>query len=361
VRRVPDGVVCVNPPQNASTPNALFGVTALLAGNTVVVRAPRGVPLATTYALREVVVPVLEEFGAPPGTLNIVCGPPMMDEWLASPHVDDVVYVGSSAKGLAFERAAVAAGKKPVLELAGNDCVVVWRDADLDGAARAIAENFRQSGQICNIPNQVIAHPEIADELLDRLVRHAAATRPGYPDEPGVVLTPVLMAGQFFADVADAVARGATLLHGARRLDVDGKPSDTGLFVEPTVLRIDGLELARTVRAVRDETFSPLLPVVVPHAAGDDVLLDEMLAFVTANAYGLRNSFWVNDQRVVDRVVAEVTGCGVVNVNDSHSAFRPFLPTHGGMGLTGGTFGEANYLMLRTSRLQGVNVLGGSR
>jgi acyl-CoA reductase-like NAD-dependent aldehyde dehydrogenase len=361
VRRVPDGVVCVNPPQNAATPNAMFGVAALLAGNAVVVRAARGVPLATTYALREVVVPVLEEFGAPPGTFNVLCGPPMTRAWLNSPHVNDIVYVGGTEKGLAFEQAAVAAGKKPILELAGNDCCVVWRDADLDGAVAAITENFRQSGQICNIPNQVVAHPEIADELLDRLVRVAAETRPGYPDEEGVVLTPVLMADQFFADVADALGKGAVLAHGGRRLEVDGTPSDTGLFIEPTVLRIDGLATGLTMNAVRDETFSPLLPVVVPHPDTDDAMLDDVLRFVGSNAYGLRNSFWARDERVVERIVREVTDCGVVNVNDSHSAFRPFLPTHGGTGRTGGTFGEANYLMLRTSRLQGVSVVRARR
>lgn len=365
VRRVADGVVCVNPPQNASTPNALFGASALLAGNAVVVRAPRGVPLATTHALREVVIPVLEEAGAPAGVFNVLCGPPMTDLWLESPHVDDIVYVGGSAKGLEFERAAVAAGKKPVLELAGNDCVVVWADADLDAAARSITENFRQSGQICNIPNHVIAHPAIADELLSRLVGIAAATRPGYPDEPGVVLTPVLMARAHFANVADALGRGGRLLHGGRRLEVDGTPSDTGFFLEPTVLRVDGLRTARETPAVREETFSPLLPVVVPdaaEAASDDALFDEVLRFVDGNAYGLRNSFWVRDERLVDRIATEVTNGGVVNVNDSHSAFRPFLPTHGGTGLTGGVFGEANYLMLRTSHLQGVNVTrGGAR
>ncbi|WP_133903186.1 aldehyde dehydrogenase family protein [Actinophytocola oryzae] len=355
VRRVPDGVVCVNPPQNAALANALFGITALLSGNTVVVRAPRGVPLATMYTLREVVVPLLDELGAPPGTLNVVCGPPMTADWLADPNVDDIVFVGGSAKGLAFEQEAVAAGKKPILELAGNDCLVVWHDADLDGAVASIAENFRLSGQICNVPNQVIAHPDIADELIDRLACLAADTRPGFPDEPGVVLTPVLGAGQFFADITDAVDRGATVVHGARRLEVDGKPSDTGLFVEPTVLRIDGLARAATVNAVRDETFSPLLPVVVPTRGAD--MLDEVLAFVAGNRYGLRNSFWTGTQRVVDRVVEEVTGCGVLNVNDSHSAFRPYLPTHGGTGLTGGAFGEANFLMLRTTRIQGVHAV----
>ncbi|MEU7479861.1 aldehyde dehydrogenase [Lentzea sp. NPDC042327] len=360
VRRVPDGVVCVNPPQNASTPNALFGATALLAGNAVVVRAPRGVPLATTHALREVVVPVLEEAGAPTGVLNILCGPPMTDLWLTSPHVNDIVYVGGSAKGLEFERAAIAAGKKPVLELAGNDCVVVWADADLDSAAAAITENFRQSGQICNIPNHVIAHPAIADALLEKLVAAAAATKPGYPDEPGVVLTPVLMADAYFADIADAVRRGATLLHGGRRLEVDGTPSDTGFFVEPAVLRVDGFDRARDMPAVREETFSPLLPVVVPEE--HDGLFDEIVRFVNANRYGLRNSFWVQDESLVAEVAAGVTSGGVVNINDSHSAFRPFLPTHGGTGLTGGVFGEANYLMLRTTHLQGVNInRGGAR
>ncbi|MEV6908146.1 aldehyde dehydrogenase family protein [Amycolatopsis sp. NPDC051071] len=362
VRRVPDGVVCVNPPQNASTPNALFGVTALIAGNAVVVRAPRGVPLATTHTLREVVVPVLEEAGAPPGVLNILCGPPMTGLWLDSPHVDDIVYVGGSAKGFDFERAAVTAGKKPILELAGNDCCVVWRDADLDSAVASITENFRQSGQICNIPNQVVAHPAIADELLDRLTDVAARTKPGYPDDPDTVLTPVLMAEAHFADIADAVGKGARLLHGGRRLEVDGKPSDTGLFVEPAVLRVDGLRTARETRAVREETFSPLVPVVVPEPGdNDDAMLDDVLRFVGENAYGLRNSFWARDERVVRKIAAEVTNCGVVNINDSHSAFRPFLPTHGGTGLTGGTFGEANYLMLRTTRLQGVNIVGGRK
>jgi len=358
VRRVPDGVVCVNPPQNAATANALFGMAALLAGNAVVVRVPRSLPLATTVALREVVVPALEEAGAPPGTLNIVCSSPMMDRWLASPHVNDIVFVGGSAKGLDVERAAVAAGKKPILELAGNDCLLVWKDADLAGAVASISENFLLSGQICNVPNVVVAHPDIADELLARLADAAAAARPGYPDDPGVVLTPVLMAAAHFDHIRGALERGATLVHGGRRLEVDGSESDTGLFLEPTILRVDGLAGARDVPAVRDETFSPLLPVVVPDpGAGDAAMLDDVLAFVDGNAYGLRNSLWTGDAAVADRFVERVTDCGVIVVNDSHSAFRPLLPTHGGTGLTGGAAGEANYLMLRTSRVQGVDLV----
>lgn len=358
VRRVPDGVVCVNPPQNAAMVNALGSLTSMLAGNAVVVRAPRGVGLSCMYTMREVVAPVLEEAGAPPGTLNALCGPPMLDAWLASEHVNDIVYFGGSKRGLEFERDCVAAGKKPILELAGNDCCVVWRDADLDAAVDSIAQFFVNSGQICNVPNQVIVHPAIADELIERLVVAIKGIKPGYPDEPGVVLTPVLGADWFYGCVGEALAKGATLVHGGHRLEVDGAPSDTGFFLEPTVVRVDGLQGARSLSVVRDETFFPLLPIIVPEAGRtDDALLDEILTFVNANAYGLRNSVWSGGSSTIERFLTGVTNGGMLMINDSHAGFLPFLPNQGGTGLTGGVFGEANYLMFRTSHLQGVSIV----
>lgn len=358
LRRIPDGVVCINPPQNAATVNALNGLTALLAGNTVVVRAPRGVGLSCMYAMREVVAPVLEEMGAPPGTLNAFCGPPMLDTWLASEHVDDIIYFGGSAKGLEFEGDCIAAGKKPILELAGNDCCVVWRDADLDAAVETITQFFLNSGQICNVPNQVVAHPAIADELIERLVVATQKIQPGYPDEAGVVLTPVLGADWFFGCLSEALAKGARLIHGGRRLEVDGSPSSTGFFVEPSIVRVEGLKDARSLSVVRDETFFPLLPIVVPEAgASDDALLDQVLAFVNSNAYGLRNSFWSTGSSRIQRFLEGVDNGGSLKINDSHSGFLPFLPNQGGPGLTGGAFGEANHPMLRTTRLQAVSLI----
>jgi acyl-CoA reductase-like NAD-dependent aldehyde dehydrogenase len=356
IRRRPDGVVCVAPPQNAPHSNAIYGAASLLSGNTVVVRAPRSVPVGVMYAIREIVAPALEDAGAPPGTVNVVCGPPMMDEWLSSPHVNDIIYFGGTEKGLALQRECVAAGKKPILELAGNDCAVVWHDADLDLAVPALVEAFHASGQICNVPNQVVAHPSIADELIDCLRLAAQRIRPGYPDEPGVVLTPVLRSDLFFDCLADALSNGAQLICGGRRLGVDGSPSDTGFFLEPAVVRVDGLAQSRKVQAVRAETFFPLLPVIVPEPA---VSLDDVLEFVNTNDYGLRNSFWSASHETVRRFVDGVTNGGVLKVNDdSHCGFYPFLPSHGGTGLTGGVFGEASYMMIRTTHLQGVSMDG---
>ncbi|WP_460363211.1 aldehyde dehydrogenase family protein [Actinocorallia lasiicapitis] len=363
VRRVPDGVVCVNPPQNAPAASALFGITALMAGNSVVVRAPRSAPFGVMFALRELVVPALAELGAPPGVLGMFCARPgpVMRAWTASPLVDDIFYTGGVERGLEVQRECVAAGKKPILELAGNDCVVVWKDADLDLAVEALTECFYGSGQICMVPNQVLVHPDVADELLAKLKAAAQRIVPGYPDDAGALLSPVLRGERFFSYIKDALGKGAQIVHGARRLEVDGSPSDTGLFMEPTILRIDGLDDARDIEAVREETFFPLLPVIVPDRMPDEALFPAFLRYVNDNPYGLRNSLWTADDHLVDTFMRNLTNGGLLKVNDSHIGFLPYLPSHGGTGLTGGVFGEANYLMLRSSHLQGVSIAQGVR
>lgn len=363
VRRQPDGVVCVNPPQNAPAPSAALAVQALMAGNTVVVRAPRSIALSTMYMLRELVMPLLDELGAPAGTLNVICGKPrqVLDHWLAHPLVNDILYFGGSEEGLRIERECVVRGKKPILELAGNDGLVVWRDADIALAAEAITESFYGSGQICMVPNYVLVHPAMAERLLDELRRQVASVRPGYPDDDDVLLSPVRRAERFFALLAQAQAAGATLVCGGRRVELDSSPSDTGVFLEPTVVRVDGLTGARDLDIVRHETFFPLLPVLVPESASDDALLDTVIDFVNGNEYGLRNSLWATSPTVIDRFVACVRNGGLLKVNDSHIGFLPYLPSHGGTGRTGGAFGEANYPILRTSHLQGVSIATGAR
>ncbi|WP_434739572.1 aldehyde dehydrogenase family protein [Micromonospora sp. SH-82] len=363
VRRCPDGVVCINPPQNAPAPSAALAVLILMAGNTVVVRAPRSIALSTMYVLKELVAPLLEELGAPPGTLNVICGKPQqtLNRWLEHPGVDDILYFGGSEEGLRFEQECVARGKKPILELAGNDGLVVWRDADLKLAAEAIAECFYGSGQICMVPNYVLAHPAIAEELIGLVREEVGNVRPGYPEERGVLLSPVRRSEKFFRLLDQAMRNGAELVCGGRRTELDGTPSDTGVFLEPTVVRVDGLRDARRFDIVRHETFFPLIPLVVAEPAADELLLDRFVDFLNDNSYGLRNSLWATSSEVVDRFVTRINNGGLLKVNDSHIGFLPYLPSHGGTGLTGGAFGEANYPILKTSHLQGVSISRGIR
>ena len=358
--RKPDGVVVLSPPQNAAASNSGLGLPVLAAGNALVVKAPRSCAYGVMFLWRDIVAPILEEFGAPRGTLSLVCGAPdeILDHWLNSPLVDDIFFFGGSDRGVQVGIDAVARGKKAVLELAGNDGCVVWKDADLDRAAEALTESFFGSGQICMVPKYAVVHPAIADALLARLTSLAAKIRPGYPEDPDVLLSPVLRTDKYFEYLAEATAAGARVLTGGHRVEVDGTSSETGPFVAPTVVRVDGLDDARRLAAVREETFFPLLPVVVP-TDDHDGLLDEVIAFVNANRYGLRNSVWTTDPDVIETVTTRITNGGLLKVNDSHIGFVPCLSTHGGTGLTGGPYGELNYPLLRTSHLQGISVAEG--
>ena len=357
--RKPDGVVGLSPPRNAAASCSVLGLLALAAGNTLVMKAPRSAPLGVSWVWREVIMPVLDEFDVPPGAVNLVCGEPatILAQWLGSDDIDAVMYFGSSERGLMFERACVEHGKKPVLELAGNDGVLVWQDADLELAARAVAECFYGSSQICMVPKYAVVHPSVADEFQALLMAQVDLVRPGLPEDPETLLAPVLKTEQFGVVLGEALAGGATLLAGGERTDHRGVVDGSGVFLQPTLLRVDGLAVAREMRAVREETFYPLLPIVVP--GDEDDLLGACLEFLESNRYGLRNSLWSASDEVVERFCGLRNG-GILKVNDSHIGFLPGLNTHGGTGATGGVFGEANLPMLRTTHLQGITVTRGA-
>jgi acyl-CoA reductase-like NAD-dependent aldehyde dehydrogenase len=360
--RKPDGVVCVNPPQNAPTANAALGLLTLLAGNTIVVKAPKTAPLGVMHLFREIALPVLQAHDAPPGTLNIVSGysKQILRGWLESPLVDDIMFFGDSRVGLKFARDCIERGKKPILELSGNDAFVVWRDADLDRAAQTLIEAFYGSSQICMVPKQAVLHPAIADAFAERFLVEVARIRPSYLDEPDAVLSPVLKMDRFFDYLSEARQHGAELLCGGRRVGVDGVPALDGAFLEPTVVRVDGLAGARELQCVAQETFFPLLPLVVASDATDDgALLTHVIDWLNANPYGLRNSVWARDPDVIEAFATGVTNGGRLTFNDSHVGVAPYLSTHGGTGLSGGPFGELHYPLLRASHLQGITFGGG--
>ena len=354
--RKPDGVVCVNPPQNAAGSNSSLGMLAVLAGNAVVVKAPRTTPLSVMFLYRDLLAPIVERHGGPPGTINLVSGgtKEILRCWLDSPLVDDILFFGDSDTGIEFGEDCIKAGKKPILELSGNDGFVVWHDADLEAAARALEECFFGSSQICMVPKYAIVHPEVASEFFELFLERVARLQPGYPEDPGVLLSPVLKVDRFYDFLSEAQSAGAEVLCGGERVDVEGEPSPMGLFFQPTVIRVEGLERARDLSCVREETFFPMMPVVVPDHAPDEQLLDDVIDFLNDNQYGLRNSVWTGDDETARRFAVAVVNGGLLKINDSHIGFHSYLSTHGGTGRTGGPYGELNYVGLRTTHMQGI-------
>jgi acyl-CoA reductase-like NAD-dependent aldehyde dehydrogenase len=84
-------------------------------------------------------------------------------------------------------------------------------------------------------------------------------------------------------------------------------------------------------------------------------LLEDVIEFLNANKYGLRNSIWTGDEQLARRFAEGVMNGGLLKINDSHIGFNAILSTHGGTGRTGGPYGELNYAGLRTSHLQGIS------
>ena len=100
--RKPDGVVVIIPPKNASACNSLIGAYALLSGNTIIVKPPLKIPVATIFVWKKIVGEALKENGAPDGIINIVTGnsKAMLDEWLKNPKVNDIFFSGASSQRL---------------------------------------------------------------------------------------------------------------------------------------------------------------------------------------------------------------------------------------------------------------------
>jgi len=187
-----------------------------------------------------------------------------------------------------------------------------------------------------------------------RAAQGGGTIRPGYPEDEGTLLSPVLKADQFYDFLGQAREFGAEILCGGQRVDVEGKPSESGLFFEPTWFGCrDSVTPASSPASGRR-----LLPVASA-GGGEDIadadLADAMIDFLNENRYGLRNSVWTGSPELAQRFATEVTNAGQLKVNDSHIGFRSYLSSHGGTGLTGGPFGELNYVALRTSHLQGIS------
>jgi acyl-CoA reductase-like NAD-dependent aldehyde dehydrogenase len=206
------------------------------------------------------------------------------------------------------------------------------------------------------VPKQAVLHPAIADEFVERFLAEVSRIHPAPLSDPRAVLSPVLKMDRFFDYLSEARQRGAQVLCGGARVGLDGAPAADGAFLEPTVVRVDGLAHARELSCVANETFFPLLPLVVADDHADDArLLDALVDWMDENPYGLRNSVWASDPAVIDAFATGLRNGGLLKVNDSHVGLAGLLAMHGGTGLTGGPFGELHYPLFRASHLQGIS------
>ena len=266
---------------------------SIATNNRMVLKPTEKTPLSAL-----VLADVLYEAGLPPEMLSVITGDPgeIADEMLTHPDADMVTFTGGVPAGKYV--AAKAVYKRQVLELGGNDPLVVMDDADLEKAAElAAGGSYKNSGQRCTAVKRILVHEKIAQAFTEILVAKTQSWTCGDPLDPHVDMGTVIdeqAAQRFERLVNDAVAGGARLLTGNVR---------RGALYSPTVID----RVRPDMEVVKHETFGPVSPIMT----FADV--DEAIRLVNSTDYGLSSGVCTNRLDVVMRFVRELH-VGSVNV-----------------------------------------------
>lgn len=340
VLKEPVGVVAAITPWNF--PLAMIArkiAPALAAGCTVVAKPAEDTPL-TALALVE----LARQAGMPAGVVNIVTAsrertPEVVDAWLADSRVRKITFTGSTPVGKHLARESAATLKKLSLELGGNAPFIVFEDADLDAAVDGLmVSKFRNGGQTCVCPNRVYVHDSVHDEFVERLARRVSALAVGPASEEGAEIGPMINAravDKIARHVDDAVAKGARVVTGGRRVRLEDGPH----YYAPTVLTGATPEMALSC----EETFGPVAPVF---RFTDEA---EVIRHANDTPFGLAAYFYSNDVRRIWRV-AQALETGIVGINEGALAAEaaPFGGVkESGYGREGSRHGLDDYLHLK--------------
>jgi succinate-semialdehyde dehydrogenase/glutarate-semialdehyde dehydrogenase len=300
---------------------------ALMAGNGVVVKPSELTPIV---ALK--IHDVFARAGLPDRLLSVVTGDGSVGAALVDAPVDKIMFTGSVATGKRVAEAAAKHLTPVVLELGGKDPMIVLGDANLDNAVRgAVWGAFANAGQACASVERCYVHESIAPEFIKRVLAATKQLKQNVGTAPDTDLGSMTSERQLRIvedHVQDAVAQGAKVVLGGNRCaGLDGP------FYEPTILT----NVNHEMRAMREETFGPTLPIMTFKTE------DEAVRLANDSVFGLTASIWTRDipkgRRLAERIDA-----GTVMVNEvvyTHAlAQTPWGGVkHSGFGRTHGRLG----------------------
>lgn len=267
---------------------------AIATNNRIVLKPTELTPL-TALALAD----VLYEAGLPPEMLSVVTGNPstMGDSMITDPDCDLVTFTGSVRVGKYI--AEKAGYRRIVLELGGNDPLIVMDDADLDKAAElAVSGATKNSGQRCTAVKRILVVDSVADEFSKLVLEKAKKLKSGDPMDPSTDVGTVIHEGAaklFERRVNDAVEKGAVLLHGNQR---------NGALYAPTVVD----HVPYDCELVHEETFGPVIPII---RCPNDIAV--VIRISNSTAYGLSSGVCTSKLEHITRFISELE-VGTVNI-----------------------------------------------
>lgn len=341
--REPIGVVAAITPWNF--PMAMLTRKlgpALAAGCTGIIKPANNTPLSA-FAL----LALAKEAGVPDGVLNAVAGDThaISDAIMASKAVRKISFTGSTQVGKLLMRNAAETMKKVSMELGGNAPYIVFDDADIDAAVQgAIANKFRNAGQVCVSVNRFYIHNAIYDRFTQQLAAEVNKLKVGNGMEEGVIVGPLIEASaveKVEQHVNDAVAKGGKLLAGGERHALGGN------FWQPTVITEahEGMQLAQ------EETFGP----VAACFRFDDE--DDVIRRANDTPFGLAAYFYTQNLQRVFRVSAALES-GMIGINECavSTELAPFGGVkESGLGREGSVLGMEEYLEVKALHLGGLS------
>ena len=284
-------------------------VPSIVTNNRMVLKPSEKVPFSAI-----VLADILYEAGLPPEMYQVVTGDPreIADELITNEHADLVTFTGGVAIGKTI--ASKAGYRRMVLELGGNDPIIVMEDADLEEAATlAVAGSYKNSGQRCTAVKRVLVQQSVADRFVELLVAKTRAWSYGDPMDAELDMGTVVdeAAARYCEDkVNEAVARGAKLLVGNQR---------RGALYSPTVVD----HVTQDMPLVLQETFGPVSPVIRFDT------IDDAIRLSNGTAFGLSSAVCTNRLDYISRFVSELE-VGSVNVREV-PGYRLELTPFGGI------------------------------
>ncbi len=339
----PIGVVAAITPWNF--PNAMItrkAGPALAAGCSMVLKP------ATQTPFSAIALAVLaERAGLPEGLFSVLTGSAKAigGEMTSHALVKKLTFTGSTGVGVMLYEQCAPTIKKLGLELGGNAPFIVFDDADLDAAVEGvIVAKFRNNGQTCVCANRIFVQSGVYAEFAEKLGARVATLKTGNGFEDGVVFGPLIddaAVAKVEEHIDDAVAKGATVLHGGKRHSLGGT------FFEPTVLT----EATRDMNIFGEETFGPVAPLFKFETEA------EVIRSANDTEFGLASYFYTRDMARSWRV-GEALDYGMVGINTGmiSTAEAPFGGVKmSGLGREGSRHGLDDFMELKYLCMGGID------